>query len=67
MKSSRRRPSKKVHTPKSLAEHFQEWQKLRIKVTQAELADERNKTTTEAKRKGSGRGSRKPSGPSRSH
>jgi hypothetical protein len=63
MKSGRRRPIKKAKTPKNIADQFREWQELRIRVSEAELAAAQNRTAgDETKSRGNGHTRRKPSG-----
>jgi hypothetical protein len=69
LKSPRRRPTRKAKaTPEELAAHFREWQELRIKVSEAELAAARTaEADVETKVEGDGRSSRKPRGRGRMH
>jgi hypothetical protein len=61
MKSGRRVRIKKTKIiPKDLAAQFREWQELRIKVSEAELAAARRNTMDAEKVEGNGRSSRKP-------
>jgi hypothetical protein len=63
MKSGRRRPIHKAKTPKDIADQFRKWQKLRIKVSVAELAIVQKKTASvEPKVTGNGHSPRKPNG-----
>jgi hypothetical protein len=64
LKSPRRRPTRKAKaTPEELAAHFREWQELRIKVSEAELAAARRVAAdAKAKVEGNGRSPRKPPG-----
>jgi hypothetical protein len=64
MKTGRRRRTQKA--PKDLAAHFREWQELRIKVSEAELAaEQRAAADVDAKTKGPS--ARKPAGRGRAH
>ena len=65
MKSGRR--MEKAKTPKDLAALFREWQELRIKVSEAELAAVQEATATETKVEGNGRKPRKSAGRGRTH
>jgi hypothetical protein len=68
MKSPRRQPIQKAKTPKDIADQFREWQKLRIKVSKAELAAAQRATAdVETKGEGNGRSQRKPGGSKRLH
>lgn len=65
MKSGRR--VKKTITSKDLAALFREWQELRIRVSEAELAAARQAPATEPKIEESARRRRKTAGRGRTH
>jgi hypothetical protein len=61
MKARRRRPIQKAKTPKDLADQFRQWQKLRAKISKAELgAAQARQLPSETKVKGNGRKPPKP-------
>ena len=64
MKSCRRRRIQEA--PKDLAAHFREWQELRIKVSEAELAAEQ-RSAADVNVKAKAQSARKPAGRGRVH
>jgi hypothetical protein len=64
MKSGRR--GRIQNKPQDLAAHFREWQELRIKVSEAELAAEK-RAAADVEAKTNRRSPRKPAGRGRTH
>ena len=68
MKSSRRMRIQKAKAPKDLAALFREWQELRTRVSEAELAAaQREAADVEKMVEGNRRSPRKPAGRGRAH